>query len=150
MSYIHNNLLVNPIVTLPHPRGGDSHGQEVLLAPSADNQTHNYDIKCSNHHPSLSTLSSNRLNCCQGKWWTICIQIWIQRIKCFIKNFSFKESIFWLINLFLKDMEYHHYLIVIHVTIIIVSLSSLLPIYHFYYHFHNCHLYLYHYHYHRV
>ena len=29
---------------------------ENVLAPSADNQTRNYDTECSNHHPSLSTL----------------------------------------------------------------------------------------------
>ena len=41
---------------LPHPWSGDSQGQETFLAPSADKQTRNYDIECSNHHPSLSTL----------------------------------------------------------------------------------------------
>ena len=41
---------------LPHPRSGDSQGQETFLAPSADKQTRNYDTECSNHHPSLSTL----------------------------------------------------------------------------------------------
>ena len=33
------------IVRLPHPSSGDSQGQETLLAPSADKQTHNYDIR---------------------------------------------------------------------------------------------------------
>ena len=42
------------IVRVPHPRSGDSQGQETFLAPSADKQTRNYDIECSNHHPSLS------------------------------------------------------------------------------------------------
>ena len=28
---------------LPHPRSGDSQGQETCLAPSADKQTRNYD-----------------------------------------------------------------------------------------------------------
>ena len=28
---------------LPHPRSGDSQGQEMFLAPSADKQTRNYD-----------------------------------------------------------------------------------------------------------
>ena len=36
---------MNAIVRLPHPRSGDSQGQETLLAPSADKQTHNYDIR---------------------------------------------------------------------------------------------------------
>ena len=44
------------IVRLPHPRSGDSQVQETFLAPSADKQTRNHDIECSNHHPSPSTL----------------------------------------------------------------------------------------------
>ena len=43
-------------VTLTHPWGKDSQGQQLFLAFFADNQTHNYDIECSNHHPSLSTI----------------------------------------------------------------------------------------------
>ena len=54
--HIYINLLVNAVVRLPHPRSGDSQGQETALAPSADKQTRNYDTECSNHHPSLSTL----------------------------------------------------------------------------------------------
>ena len=38
---------------LPHPRSGDSQGQETFLVPSANKQTCNYDKECSNHHPSL-------------------------------------------------------------------------------------------------
>ena len=41
------NLPVNAIVRLPHPWGGDGQDQETCLAPSADNQTCNYDIECS-------------------------------------------------------------------------------------------------------
>ena len=37
--YIYTNLPVNVIVRLPHPRSGDSQGQETFLAPSADKQT---------------------------------------------------------------------------------------------------------------
>ena len=37
---------MNVVVRLPHPRGRDSQGQETFLAPSADKQTHNYDIEC--------------------------------------------------------------------------------------------------------
>ena len=48
---LHPNLLVNAIIRLPHPRNRDSQGQETFLAPSADNQTNNYDAECSNHHP---------------------------------------------------------------------------------------------------
>ena len=36
---IYTNLPVNNIVRLPHPRSGDSQGQETFLAPSADKQT---------------------------------------------------------------------------------------------------------------
>ena len=53
--YIYTNLPVNAIVRLPHPRSGDSQGQETFLALSADKQTRNYYTECSNHHPSLST-----------------------------------------------------------------------------------------------
>ena len=54
--HIHANLPVNVIVRLPHPQSRDSQGQETILAPSANNKTHNYDTECSNHHPSLLTL----------------------------------------------------------------------------------------------
>ena len=40
---IYTNLLVDAIVRLPHPRSGDSRGQETFLAPSADKQTRNHD-----------------------------------------------------------------------------------------------------------
>ena len=35
--YIYTNLPVDVIVRLPHPRCGDSQGQETFLAPSANN-----------------------------------------------------------------------------------------------------------------
>ena len=57
--YIYTNSPINVIVTLSHPRSGDSQGQETFLVPCADKQTRNYDTECSNHPPSLSTLSSN-------------------------------------------------------------------------------------------
>ena len=56
---------------LPHPRSGDSQGYETFLAPSADKQTHNYDIECSNQHPSLSTLRPKGLSRSMMKWWAI-------------------------------------------------------------------------------
>ena len=64
---IHTNLPVDVIVTLPHPRSGDSEGQESFLAPSADKEIRNFDIECSNHHPALSTrrakgMSSSKMN----------------------------------------------------------------------------------------
>ena len=34
---LYTNLPVNAIVRLPYPWSGDSHGQEMFLAPSADN-----------------------------------------------------------------------------------------------------------------
>ena len=39
VSHIYTNLPVSDIVRLPHPRSGDSQGQETFLAPSADKQT---------------------------------------------------------------------------------------------------------------
>ena len=47
--YANANLPVNAIARLPHPRTGDSQGQETFLAPSADKQTRNCGIECSNH-----------------------------------------------------------------------------------------------------
>ena len=40
--YIHTNLPVDVTVRLPHPRSGDSQGQEMFLAPSADKRTRNH------------------------------------------------------------------------------------------------------------
>ena len=53
--YIYAHLPRNDVVRLPHPRSGDRQGQETFLAPSADQQTRNYDTECSNHHPSKSS-----------------------------------------------------------------------------------------------
>ena len=41
-------IYINAIVRLCHHGSGDSQGQERFLAPSADNQTRNYDPECSN------------------------------------------------------------------------------------------------------
>ena len=60
--YIYTNLPVNAIVRLPHPRIGDSQGQETFLAPSLDKQTRNYDTECSNYHTSPSTLKPKGLS----------------------------------------------------------------------------------------
>ena len=68
---INTNLAMDAIVRLPHPRSGDSQCHETFLAPSADKSARNYDIECSNHHPSLSTLSSKGLSCSKMKWWAI-------------------------------------------------------------------------------
>ena len=66
---IHANLPMDVIFRLPHPRSGHSHGQETFSAPSADKETRNYDIECSNHHPSLSTLRPKGLSRSKMQWW---------------------------------------------------------------------------------
>ena len=66
--YIYTNLLADVIVRLLHPRSGDRQGQETFLTPSADKQTRNYDIECSNHHLSLSTLRRKGLSRSKMKW----------------------------------------------------------------------------------
>ena len=65
---IHSNLPVHVIVRLPHPGSGDSQNEKTFLAPSAENLTRNYDIECSNHHPSLSTLSRKGLRISKMNW----------------------------------------------------------------------------------
>ena len=42
--YIYTNLPVDVIVRLPHPRSGDSQGQETFLAPSANKQIYIFII----------------------------------------------------------------------------------------------------------
>ena len=61
-------LPVNAIVRLPQPRSRDSQGQETFLAPSADNQTLNYDRECSKHHISVLTLNSKGWSHSKMKW----------------------------------------------------------------------------------
>ena len=53
VSYVHTNIPVNVIVRIAHPRSGHRQGQETILAPSADNQSHNYDTERSKP-PSFS------------------------------------------------------------------------------------------------
>ena len=67
----YTNIPVDVIVRLPHPRSGHSQAQETFLAPSGDKQTCNYDMECSNHHPSLSTLRPKGLSRIKMKWWAI-------------------------------------------------------------------------------
>ena len=69
--FVYTNLPADVIVTLPHPWSGDSQGQEMFLAPSAENPTCNYDIERSNHHPSLSTLRPKGLSGSKMKWCAI-------------------------------------------------------------------------------
>ena len=59
------------MVQLPHLRSGDSQGQETFLALSAGKQTRNYEIECSNHHPSLSTHRPKGLSGSKMKLWAI-------------------------------------------------------------------------------
>ena len=59
---IYTDLPISDIVTLTHSWSGDNQGQVTVLAPSADKETCNYDTECSNHHPSISTLTSTGLS----------------------------------------------------------------------------------------
>ena len=68
---IQTKLTADNIIRLPHPRSGSSHNQDTSLAPSTDKPTRNYDIECSNHHPSLSTQRPKRLSTRKMKWWAI-------------------------------------------------------------------------------
>ena len=66
---IYKNIPVGVIIRLRHPRSGERKWKETFLAPSADRQTHNYDIECSNQYPSLSTLRPKGLSHSKTKWW---------------------------------------------------------------------------------
>ena len=68
---IHKNLPADVIVRRPHPRSEDSQKQETLLARSAEKPTCNYDIECSKHRSSLSTLRPKWLSRSNIKWWDI-------------------------------------------------------------------------------
>ena len=59
------------MVRLPHCRSGQGHNQETFFASSADKQTRNYDIECTNHLPSLSTLTPKGLSRSKMKWWAL-------------------------------------------------------------------------------
>ena len=72
---IHTNLPVDVIVRLPHPRSRDSQDQKKFLAPFGDKQTRDYDIEFSNQHPSVSTLTRNRLSRSKMKWWAVCTNL---------------------------------------------------------------------------
>ena len=51
-----------------HPWIVKSHDEGTFLALFVDNQSHNYDTECSNHHPSVSILRSNCLSRSKMKW----------------------------------------------------------------------------------
>ena len=65
------NLPVDVIIKLPHPWNGNRQGQKTFLASSPDNQTRHYDIECSKHHPSRSTLGPKGLSRSKMKWWAL-------------------------------------------------------------------------------
>ena len=65
------SLPLTVTVRQPYPRGGDIQDQEKFLAPFLDRQTLNYDIECSNHYLSLSTLRPKELSPSKIKWWDI-------------------------------------------------------------------------------
>ena len=67
-SVIYPNVAAKTLVRVRQYSSGDSHGQEQVLAPSAENQTYNYDTEYSNHHPSLSTVRPKGLSCSKMKW----------------------------------------------------------------------------------
>ena len=62
---IYTNLQVDVTVRVPHLGSGDNQCQKTFLEPYADKQTRNYDIECSNNHPSLSTLRQKEL---RARW----------------------------------------------------------------------------------
>ena len=68
---IHINFPVDIIVRLPHLLNGNTQGQETFLASSADQKSRHYDIQCSKHHPSLSTLRPKGLSRSKMKWWAL-------------------------------------------------------------------------------
>ena len=72
---IYTKFPADVTVRLPHPLSGNSQGKETYLAPSVDKQTRNYDIECSNHHPSLSTLRPKGLSRSKMKLWTIYVYL---------------------------------------------------------------------------
>ena len=57
-SYKHTNVAVKDIVNLDHCWRKDIQCQQTFSAASADNQKGNYFTEGSNHHTSLSILSS--------------------------------------------------------------------------------------------
>ena len=66
--YIYINVSVDVIVSrLPHPRSGDSQGQETFLAPSADKQTWTKGQR----DWAISTLRTKGLSRSRMKWWAI-------------------------------------------------------------------------------
>ena len=67
--YIYTNLPVNTIVRLPHPRSGDSQGQETFLATSASKlATMTLSAQTTISHLSLSILGSKGLSRSKMKW----------------------------------------------------------------------------------
>ena len=55
----------------PENKGQKTRARKLFLVLSADKETCNYDIECSDHHPSLSTLRPKGLSRNKIKWWAI-------------------------------------------------------------------------------
>ena len=77
---IYTNLAVKAVVRLPHPYSGDNHGQQRLLAHSDDKKTRNCDTECSDHYPTLSSLTPKGLRLSKIKWWMIYTNLLIKGI----------------------------------------------------------------------
>ena len=55
----------------PENKGQKTRARKFFLVLSADKETCNYDIECSDHHPSLSTLRPKGVSRNKIKWWAI-------------------------------------------------------------------------------
>ena len=84
---MYTNLPVDVIVRLPHPWSGDSQGQEMFLAPSADKQTRNYDTEHSHHQHSISTLRSIYIReTCDMNVEPVCVVLMLKFTILFVQN----------------------------------------------------------------
>ena len=81
--HIYSNLPVNVIARLPNPRSGNSQGQEMFLAPSADKQTRNYDRVLKLPSP-LSILRLKGLSYSKLKWWAVYTNLPVNYINMYI------------------------------------------------------------------
>ena len=122
--HIYANLPVNVIVKLPHPRSGDSQGQETFLAPSVGKHTRNYDTECSNHHLPQSILRSKGLSCSKMKWWAVYTNLPVNYIYIFIYIYIYIICIIYILYVL---YIYHIYILyIIYQTI--YNLVSLLKV----------------------
>ena len=78
----------------------------MFLAHSVDNQTRNYDTKCPNHHPSLSTLRSKGLSRSKMKWWAIYANLPTNAtVKIWELSLLFDPTFFLHINAFRSEVN---------------------------------------------